>query len=100
MGALPPTDPSTPLFIRGDANRDAAVDISDALFILLYLFQGPVESTCRDALDADDRQAIEITDAIYLLSFLFQGGPSPPAPYPAPGLDPTADDPLGCGEEE
>jgi hypothetical protein len=101
MGALPPTGgPPAPAFVRGDANGDASIDVSDALFILLYLFQGPVETTCPDALDADDLQAVEITDAIYLLSFLYLNGPSPPAPYPSAGPDPTTDDSLDCGVPE
>ncbi|MCU0727914.1 MAG: DUF5123 domain-containing protein, partial [Planctomycetes bacterium] len=99
MGALPPVS-STPVFIRGDANRDASIDVSDAIFIVLYLFLGSVDTTCRDALDVDDLQAVEITDAVYLLSFLFLSGSSPPAPYPSAGPDPTAGDPLDCVAQE
>ena len=82
-------------FVRGEANQDAAVDISDALFLLAYLFLGGERPTCLDALDVDDSGALEITDAVRLLGLLFLGGTDPPPPYPERGKDPTAD-PLTC----
>lgn len=84
-----------PEFIRGNSNGDAAVDISDAVYHLNFLFSGGTPPPCRDASDSDDSGVLDITDAIYLLAFLFQGGPAVPAPYPDPGVDPTADE-LGC----
>ena len=36
-----------------------------------------------------------IADAIFILDFLFNAGTPPPAPYPAPGSDPTTD-PIDC----
>src|SRR5690606_31810908 len=84
------------LFIRGDANFDGRVDISDAIFALAYLFLGGEAPACEDAADADDQGAIDITDAIYILSHLFSEAPAPPPPYPLQGTDPTGGDPLGC----
>ncbi|MBI4603495.1 MAG: VCBS repeat-containing protein [Planctomycetes bacterium] len=80
-------------FVRGDANVDGMVDLSDAVTVLGVLFLGtPGTVPCQDALDADDSSGqLEITDAVYLLQFLFSGGSPPPAPYPDCGLDPTAD---------
>jgi hypothetical protein len=82
-------------FPRGDANSDGAIDVSDAIYLLSYLFLGGASPLCEDALDVDDRGSLEITDAVYLLDFLFQGGPAPPPPHPLPGPDPTPD-PLEC----
>lgn len=85
-------------FVRGDANVDGRVDISDALCTLTYLFlgAGPCASPrCADALDADDDGRAAINDAIYLLSFLFRSGARPPAPFSVPGDDPTRDE-LDC----
>lgn len=76
---------ASPLFIRGDANGDGAVDIGDPIAILGVLFQGDPLGTCMAALDGNGDTALDIADAIYLLSFLFAGGTPPPAPYPAPG---------------
>ena len=78
-------------FIRGDANQDGRVDISDAIAILTYLFAGGQAAICADAMDVDDTGILEITDGIRFLTYLFLGGPPPLAPYPLPGSDPTAD---------
>ncbi len=75
-------------FIRGDANGDWQVDVSDGLKILLYLFAGsPVD--CEDALDADDDEVVSVTDAIRVLDYLFKSGPAPAPPFPGPGADPS-----------
>jgi hypothetical protein len=73
-------------FIRGDANQSLAVDISDSLTILGYLFLGfPSRLDCLEAADIDAGGTIDIADAIQLLGHLFLGGPAPRAPYPACG---------------
>jgi hypothetical protein len=88
---LPPSVP----FIRGDADGDGRLNITDGVFTLSHLFLGGVDPLCEDATDADDRGTVELTDAVYLLNHLFLGGSEPPPPYPTPGDDPTADQ-LGC----
>ena len=90
-----PGDSPAP-FVRGDANTDGSEDVSDALTILLFLFQGGVEPTCMDALDVDDSGRVVLTDPIFLLRRLFLGGEPIPAPAGSCGLDPTPDR-LGCG---
>jgi hypothetical protein len=98
--ALRPFAPSPPVFHRGDANADGALDISDAVFVLGYLFLGGAGPACLEAANADDNPAIEITDGIYALNHLFLGGPPPPAPGPHTvpcGPDPeTSSSDLGC----
>ncbi len=89
-----PRDDPAGLFVRGDANGEGKVDISDAVFTLGYLFLGN-EPDCLEALDANDDQEINIADAVFLLVHLFRGGPPPPAPYPHPGSDPQPET-LGC----
>lgn len=82
--------PETP-FIRGDSNGDGAVDISDPVTVLGFLFMGGAPPACDDAEDANDDGSVDISDASYILNFLFLGGPAPPEPFGAPGADPTAD---------
>jgi hypothetical protein len=84
-------------FIRGDANGDAGVDISDALRIFGVLFLGQGEADCADAMDADDSGSINISDGIALLNHLFSGGVAPDSPFPSCGWDTTGRDGLGCG---
>lgn len=77
-------------FVRGDANQDGTLDISDPIGILAHLFSGaPV--TCNDAVDSNDDGQIDISDAIYMLAHLFAGGPDPKPPYPQIGPDLTPD---------
>ena len=86
-----------PAFVRGDANRDGIVDISDPVTLLFHLFRGASVLDCEDHGDADDNGRLELTDAVFLLDFLFRSGVQPQPPYPAPGLDTTAD-PFECGD--
>ena len=70
-------------YIRGDANQDGSIDISDASTILEFLFAQQIEFVvCADAHDVDDSNQIDISDPIYLLRHLFLGGSEPPRPYP------------------
>lgn len=84
-------------FIRGDANDDGILNISDAVFTLSFLFIGDEQPECLTATDANDDGAANITDVILLLNFLFMGSDAPAAPFPEPGEDPTPD--LGCRED-
>lgn len=88
--------PGTP-FVRGNANGDAEVDITDAIVILEDQFLGVTAAAeCRDALDGNDDGLIDITDPIYLLEWQFLGNPEPPPPFPLPGPDPTPDNIPDC----
>jgi len=87
--------PPPPRFIRGDANLDEIVDISDPVKIVRYLFAG-VSIDCEDALDANDDGVLDVTDAILVLDLLYRAGVAPPAPFPQKGEDPSAGDELGC----
>ena len=84
------------VFVRGDSNGDASVDISDAVATLNYLFVGGGQAlACEDAGDVNDDGALNVTDPVYALSYLFQGGLPPREPFPQEGLDETEDQ-LRC----
>jgi hypothetical protein len=86
------------LFHRGDANADGGTDLSDGVFVLLFLFAAGEEPPCEDAMDIDDSGDINISDAIDLFNFLFLGSGDPPPPFgDLCGPDPTEDE-LGCEE--
>ena len=81
-----------PEFLRGDANGDCAVDLSDAIFFLTAWFITGDLLPCPDAADVDDLGDLDLSDAIFSLNFQFQGGRPPPAPGPHNvGVDPTED---------
>jgi len=83
-------------FVRGDADSNGRLAITDPIVLLRHLFQGGAAPYCADAADADDSGKLDLTDAVRVLEYLFREGPQPPPPFPGPGLDETADD-LGCG---
>jgi Raf kinase inhibitor-like YbhB/YbcL family protein len=61
---------------RGDANRDHAVDLGDAVFLLFHLFAGGPAPSCEPAADADADGSLGISDVIAVLGFLFLSGPA------------------------
>lgn len=75
-----PSKPGEPHFRRGDSNGDGSVDISDAVFLLLWRFSGGATPGCLDAADSNDDAKHDLSDAVFLLLHLFQGGPAPPFP--------------------
>lgn len=77
------------LFVRGDANSDGGVHISDAVAVLGYLFVGGDRPTCLNAADINGDGRVDVSDPIYLLLYLFVGGTSILPPYPGCGLDPA-----------
>jgi hypothetical protein len=79
-------------FVRGDANADGAVHVSDAVRILMYLFMGAPPPPCLDAADSNDDGEVAMTDAILILMDFFIPDTRIPAPGPyGCGRDPTAD---------
>jgi hypothetical protein len=92
-----------PTFVRGDANSDGSVNLTDGVVPLLYLFSGGAAPACLDSADTNDTGGIEITDAIIIFGWLFTGGVAPAEPSPlSPGysraecaVDPTEDG-IGC----
>ena len=89
------TDLDFPRFIRGDANRDWKVDISDAVCIIEAIWGRNIDRqllNCIDAGDANDDGAVNYFDSLEILRHLFMSGPPFPPLFPNPGLDPTGDD--------
>ena len=82
-------------FHRGDPNRDGRVDVSDGVYVLLFLFQGRVSPGCLESADANNDGAIDVTDGVHLLNFIFLGETPPAAPGP-PGT-PCGPDPDPAG---
>ena len=66
----------------GDANDDELVNITDAVFLVQYIFNGGPVPACCDQADANGDALVNITDAVYLIQFIFNGGPLPLCPSP------------------
>jgi hypothetical protein len=69
----------TPLYLPGDCNMDGVVNITDALFLLNYLFGDGSAPPRPESCDADGSGSLQISDAIRILNYLFSGG-APPVP--------------------
>lgn len=79
-----------PWFRRGDCDGNAILDISDGVRAIDGLFRGaPIP--CASACDGNDDGVYDCADPVWILHYLFAGGPSPPAPFPECGGDPTPD---------
>ena len=75
-------------FLRSDANGDETVNLSDAVFVIAYLFLDGERPRINEASDINADGALDLADPVYLLNFLYRGGPQPPAPFPGVGAEP------------
>jgi hypothetical protein len=87
--------PEVSLFVRGDANDDGRVDLTDSIATLGFIFIGGEGIGCPDAADVTDDGRIDVSDPVACLESLFLHRGPMPLPFPAPGPDPTPDE-LSC----
>ncbi|MCC6962076.1 MAG: dockerin type I repeat-containing protein [candidate division Zixibacteria bacterium] len=63
----------------GDADGSGMITISDAVYLINYIFAGGAAPTpyklCSG--DADCNCLVTISDAVYLINYIFAGGPAP-----------------------
>jgi hypothetical protein len=83
-----------PEFVRGDADADGSLNVTDAVGILNFLFAAGEPPPCEAAADIDDDGGVNVTDPVALLNFLFAAGAAIPPPAEC-GVDPTPDS-LAC----
>jgi hypothetical protein len=68
--------------ICGDADGDEIVNISDAVYLISYIFGGGPAPDPLLAGDCDCDEIVNISDAVYLIAYIFGGGPEPCAECP------------------
>ena len=86
-----PKNPSD-VFSRGDVDSSGIVDLTDAVQILNYLFQGGAQPGCMETADVNNDTNVNLTDPVFLLTYLFLGGEPPASPGPP-------DFGTGCGTD-
>ncbi len=65
-------------FARGDANGNGEVEISDAVYLVNYLFKsGPEPIPTPEIGDVDCDGEVIVADVVYLVNYLFRSGPPP-----------------------
>jgi len=60
-------------FVRADVNASGESDISDAVFLLGFLFRGGPGPICTPVADANSDGGTDIGDAIFMLGVFFRG---------------------------
>jgi hypothetical protein len=69
-------------FICADADGNEIVNISDAVFMIAYIFGGGAAPEPYLCADADCNELVNISDAVYVITYVFGGGPEPCASCP------------------
>ena len=74
--------------ICGDANNDTRVSVSDAVYIINYVFSGGNAPRPLATGDCNCDLKVNISDAVYIINYVFSGGHSP--------CDPNGDGQRDC----
>lgn len=83
--------------ICGDANDDGGVNISDAVFIVNYVFIGGEAPNPLAVGNVNCDVGVNVSDAVFLIYYIFTGGNAPCDSYPAsPNGDDIPDCDLNC----
>jgi Dockerin type I domain len=61
----------------GDANTDFTVNVSDAVYIINYVFVGGEAPAPLYIADANCDDTVNVSDAVYVINYVFVGGPVP-----------------------
>ncbi len=69
-------------FLCGDADGSSVISISDAVFLINYIFAGGPPPDPIAAGDVDCNGIITISDAVYMINYIFAGGTAPCAACP------------------
>ncbi len=64
-------------YICGDTDGNSIITISDAVYLITYIFGGGPAPDPVIAGDADCNGIVTISDAVFLITFIFGGGPAP-----------------------
>ncbi len=67
-------------YVCGDADGDSAVDISDAVYVINYIFKSGASPYPLEAGDANADGSVDVGDAVYLIEFIFKSGSAPQCP--------------------
>jgi parallel beta-helix repeat protein len=70
---------STQSYLCGDTNGDGSINISDAVYLINYVFvsgsPAPTPFLCIG--DANGDGTVNISDAVWIINYVFLGGPAP-----------------------
>ncbi len=65
-------------YVNGDVNSNGSVNISDAVFLINFIFSnGPYPNPWATGVHIDANPTVNISDVVYLINYIFSGGPPP-----------------------
>jgi hypothetical protein len=64
-------------FVCGDADDNGVVSVSDAVYLISYIFAGGPAPDPLERGDVDCDTIVNVSDAVYLIAYIFSGGPPP-----------------------
>ena len=67
----------TPQYICGDANDDTMVNVSDAVYIINFVFSGGNAPDPYESGDANCDASVNVSDAVWVINYVFSGGNTP-----------------------
>lgn len=67
-------------YVCGDADSNENVNVSDAVYIITYVFKGGHAPDPLDAGDSNCDSSVNVSDAVHLINYIFKGGPEPCCP--------------------
>jgi hypothetical protein len=73
-----------PEYMCGDANADGTVNVSDAVYLINYVFIGGAAPNPMASGDANCDGTANVSDAVYIINYVFIGG-TPPCDLDANG---------------
>ena len=64
-------------YVCGDANADGVTNVSDAVYLISYIFKGGAPPMPLEAGDANCDGRCNLSDAYYIIHWVFTGGNDP-----------------------
>ncbi len=77
MSTMSPNTPDFWTWTLGDLDHSHAVDISDLVMLVDYMFNSGPAPYLLFLADIDGSCSIDISDLVYLVDYMFAGGPAP-----------------------
>ncbi|MGB5106959.1 MAG: dockerin type I repeat-containing protein [Candidatus Zixiibacteriota bacterium] len=66
-----------PSYLAGDVDGDGMITISDAVFLINFIFAGGQPPQNPASADADCNDIVTISDAVFMINYIFSGGAAP-----------------------
>ena len=64
-------------YLCGDANADNSVNVSDAVYVINYVFSGGNPPNPLESGDSNCDGHCNVSDAVYIINYVFSGGSAP-----------------------